>query len=323
MRVSTPSCPAIACHDEPMTPLLQLPGAFRRRLLHQDRATAPWLDAAPEHAARMLGRWELTADGEAMYGGTSIVLPVRTADGDPAALKLVSPLAEPALEISALSALAGHGVVDLLRADREERALLLERLPGPSLIEHPDPLAAARIAGEVAARIATVPAPPDAPRLAETSRAWAEAFQAQHARAVADGLPIPAGAGERAAEVIDDLAADTSRTLTHGDLSFENVLRCGDGRWVAIDPGHLCGPVENEAHTVVRSVLPAMLEASRPREALREVVAAFCEAAGADADRAEEISFARAVASWFWEAQHTGRTDDIERLRRLVEITVE
>ena len=130
MRVSTPSCPAIACHDEPMTPLLQVPGTFRRRLLHQDRSTASWLDAAPEHAARMLGRWELTADGEAMYGGTSIVLPVRTADGDPAALKLVSPLAEPALEISALSALAGHGVVDLLRADREERALLLERLPG-------------------------------------------------------------------------------------------------------------------------------------------------------------------------------------------------
>ena len=130
-----------------MTPLLQLPGAFRRRLLHQDRATAPWLDAAPEHAARMLARWELTADGDPWCGGTSIVLPVRTADGDPAALKLVSPLADPALEISALSALADHGVVDLLREDREERALLLERVPGPSLIEHPDPLAAARIAG--------------------------------------------------------------------------------------------------------------------------------------------------------------------------------
>jgi streptomycin 6-kinase len=306
-----------------MTSLLQLPGAFRRRLLHQDRATAPWLDAAPEHAAQMCRRWDLAVDGDAWCGGTSIVLPVRTADGDPAALKLVSPLAEPALEISALRALAGHGVVDLLRADREERALLLERLPDPSLIELPDPLATARIAGEVAARIATVPAPSDAPRLAETSRAWAEAFQAQHARAVADGLPIPVGAGERAAEIIDDLATDTSRTLTHGDLSLENVLRRGDGEWVAIDPGHLCGPVENEAHTVVRSVLPAVLDASRPREALREVVEAFCEAAGADADRAEEISFARAVASWFWEAQHAGRTDDIERLRRLVELTVD
>ena len=160
------------------------------------------------------------------------------------------------------------------------------------------------------------------PLLAATSRAWAEAFQAHHARAVVDGLPIPAGAGERAAEIIDDLADDASRTLTHGDLSFENVMCRGDGSWVAIDPALLSGPVETEAHTVVRSVLASVLEEPRPREALRGVVEAFCEAAGADADRAAEISFARAVASWFWEAQHNGRTDDIERLRRLIELTV-
>lgn len=302
---------------------LQLPGAFRRRLLHQDRSTATWLEAVPEHAARMLESWELTVDGEAMYGGTAIVLSVRTASDELAALKLVSPLADPGLEISSLTVLAGHGVVDLLREDAERRALLLERLPGPSLMEHEEQLAAARIAGEVAARIAEVPAPPDAPRLAETSCAWAEAFQAQHARAVADGLPIPTGAGERAADIIDDLATDTSRTLTHGDLSFDNVLRRADGGWAAIDPGHLCGPVENEAHTVVRSVLPAALETPWPRQTLRGVVEAFCEAAGADPDRAEEISFARAVASWFWESQHTGRTDVIEHLRRLVEVTAE
>ncbi|WP_341856316.1 hypothetical protein [Brachybacterium sp. GPGPB12] len=72
----------------------------------------------------------------------------------------------------------------------------------------------------------------------------------------------------------------------------------------------------------MRGVLASVLEEPRPREALRGVVEAFCEAAGADADRAEEISFARAVASWFWEAQHAGRTDDIERLRRLIELTV-
>lgn len=305
-----------------MARFLQLPGAFRRRLLHQDRSTGPWLGAAPEPAARVLERWDLTADGDLRCGGTSIVLPVRTADGAPAALKLVSPLADPALEISALTALAGHGVVDLLRDDSEERALLLERVPGPSLMEHPAPLAAARIAGEVGARIAEVPAPPDAPRLAATSRAWAEAFQAHHARAVVDGLPIPAGAGERAAEIIEDLADDASRTLTHGDLSFENVMCRGDGSWVAIDPALLSGPVETEAHTVVRSVLASVLEEPRPREALRGVVEAFCETADADADRAAEISFARAVASWFWEVQHNGRTADIERLRRLIELTV-
>src|SRR5699024_12010193 len=96
-----------------------------------------------------------------------------------------------------------------------------------------------------------------------------------------------------------------------------------DGSWVAIDPGYLCGPVEFEAHTVVRSVLGGVLEAPRPREAIRGVVEAFCEAAGADADRAETISFARLVASYFWEAQHSGRADDLERLLRAIELTTD
>ncbi|HEX7352422.1 aminoglycoside phosphotransferase family protein [Brachybacterium sp.] len=299
---------------------LAIPDAFRRRLLHQDRTTAPWLDGAPDHARTMCRRWDLAADGAPSFGGTSIVLPVRTADGDPAVLKLVSPLVDAALEAKALTALAGHGMVELLRADADEGALLLERLDGPTLTEHPEPLAAARIAGEVAARIAAVPAPSDPPRLAETSRAWGQSFQAQHARAVADELPIPAGAGERAAEIIDDLAEDRSSTFTHGDLSFANVLRRAEDDWVAIDPGWLCGPVEHEAHTVVRSVLPGVLDAPRPREGLRALVGAFCETSGADLERAETLSCARFVASYFWEAQHAGTADDIERLRRAIEL---
>ena len=309
-----------------MTRPLQIPGAFRRRLLHQDRSTGPWLDALPGHAERLCRRWGLETDGEPAVGGTSIVLPVRTEDGVRASLKLVSPIADAALEATALSALAGHGVVDLLRADGDEQALLIERLETATLLEHPEVVEgvdAARIAGEVARRIATVPAPSGAPRLAETSRSWGEAFQAQHARAVAAALPIPVGAGELAAEIIDELAEDSSTTMTHGDLSLENVLRRADGSWVAIDPGYLCGPVEFEAHTVVRSVLGGVLEAPRPREAIRGVVEAFCEAAGADADRAETISFARLVASYFWEAQHSGRADDLELLLRAIELTTD
>lgn len=303
-----------------MTQQLQIPDAFRRRLLHQDRTTASWLDGAPDLSRSMCRRWDLEADGPPLFGGTSIVLPVRTAGGDPAALKLISPLVDAALEVKALTALAGHGVVPLLRADQEDNALLLERLDGPTLLELSDPLAAARIAGEVAVRIAAVPAPSDAPRLAETSRAWGQSFQAQHARAVADGLPIPAGAGERAAEIIDDLAEDSSSTLTHGDLSFANVLRRGEDDWVAIDPGWLCGPFENEAHTVVRSVLPDLLGAPDPRAGMRAVVEAFCESAEADVERAGTLSYARFVASYFWEAQHAGRADDIEHLRRAIEL---
>ena len=101
------------------------------------------------------------------------------------------------------------------------------------------------------------------------------------------------------------------------------MLRRDGDDWVGIDPGYLCGPVEYEAHTVVRSVLEPVLAAPRPREAIREVVEAFCGSAGADPDRAETLSFARFVASWFWESQHSGRADDIGRLLRVVELTAD
>ncbi|WP_114853679.1 aminoglycoside phosphotransferase family protein [Brachybacterium sp. YJGR34] len=293
---------------------------FRRRLLHQDSRTGPWLEAASDRAAEVCREWGLATDGAPRFGGTSIVLPVRTADGEAAALKLVSPIADVSHEITALRLLAGHGVLTLLRADADRRVLLLERLDGPALSQVEDPRQAARIAGGVAREIAGVPAPADAPRLAETSRSWTEAFQAQHGRAVAAGLRIPERAGEIAAEIIEDLAEDTSRTLTHGDLSLENVLRRADGSWAAIDPGLLCGPVEYEAHTVVRSVLPVALAAEDPRAELRAVVTSFCEAAGADLEVAERISFARLVSSYYWESQHAGDAFDVDRLRRTVEL---
>jgi len=138
-----------------------------------------------------------------------------------------------------------------------------------------------------------------------------------------DRKPVRDGAGERAAEIIDDLAEDRSSALTHGDLSFANVRRRAEDDWVAIDPGWLCGPVEHEAHTVVRSVLPGVLDAPRPREGLRALAGAFCETSGADLERAETLSSARFVASYFWEAQHAGTADDIERLRRAIELLME
>ncbi|MGP5611104.1 aminoglycoside phosphotransferase family protein [Brachybacterium alimentarium] len=301
---------------------LRLPPGFGQRLRSQDGVTDPWLGSLPAQVQDVCDRWWLTPDGLAHGGGTSLVIPVLTSEGKSAALKLVSPLADPAEEKRALGMLAGHGVVECLRADADLRALLLERLDGPSLAAVADPLEAARIAGELARRIGSVPAPADAPRLSARSADWLRVLQEQHARAEHEGAALGMGVVRRAFDVVEELAADATVTLTHGDLSSQNVLRRADGSWCAIDPDLLCGPREYEAHTVLRGVLPSSADASDVGEVMASVTEQFCLAANADPVWVQALSHARFVASYYWEAQHEGDPQNIALLRAAAEVGV-
>lgn len=298
---------------------VEIDPAFGDRLLRQDASVGPWLDTLPQRVAESCRAWRLRPDGEARYGGTSLVLPVLAEGGGEAALKLISPLADACHESRALSAFAGHGVVGLLRADEDAGALLLERLAPPTLAAHgSSTLEAARVAGTVAGRLAVVPAPPDAPRLRVLAADWLEQLHRQHADATADGSGVPGEVFSRAVRAVESLATDDSSTLTHGDLSLENILRRRDGSWCAIDPVLLCGPVEFEAHTVVRSMLAGLLAVPAPLAALRDMHQEVCQAARADAAVAWELSLARFVASAYWESQHGGEAADVGRLWQAV-----
>ncbi|GAA1489144.1 aminoglycoside phosphotransferase family protein [Brachybacterium sacelli] len=298
---------------------VEIDPAFGDRLLRQDASVRPWLDTLPQRVAESCRAWRLRPDGEARFGGTSLVIPVRTAGDAEAALKLVSPLADAGYESRALAAFAGHGVVGLLRADEDAGALLLERLAPPALAAHgSSPLEAARVAGSVADRLAVVPAPPEAPRLRDLAEDWLEQLHGQHAEATAVGSAVPEEVFARAARAVESLATDDSSMLTHGDLSLENILRRRDGSWCAIDPVLLRGPVEYEAHTVVRSMLARLLAVPAPLAALRDMHQEFCRAARADAATAWELSLARFVASAYWESQHGGEVADVGRLWRTV-----
>ncbi|EWS80839.1 aminoglycoside phosphotransferase family protein [Brachybacterium phenoliresistens] len=304
-----------------MTGSPDIPAAVRHRLVSQDRAAAAWLDGLPSRIGAVLERWDLRVAGPPSFGGTSVVLPVRSGGTGSAALKLVSPLGDAVQEARALEVLAGHGTVRRERHSPEDQALLLELLPGPTLADLADEREAVAAAGAVAARIAAVPAPPDAPQLAASAPAWREAFARQHRRAIREGRALPADVVQAADATIGDLAGAAAPGMTHGDLSFANVLRRDDGAWVAIDPLYRSGPAEHEAHTVLRSVtrppLSEGLSRARGMRRMRELLGIFCEAASLDPQRAWRISQARFAASAFWEAEHGGDAADIAWLREM------
>lgn len=281
-----------------------------------------WLDRLPRLCAEICRSWGLERAGTPKAGATALVVPVEGTAGR-AALKLVSPVADAAREAAALEAFGGHGIVRLLRFDAEAKALLLAWLEGPDLTSERDTPTVMRIAGELAREMSQVRAPDRVRSLADGAGAWAEAVEEQHRAAVRDGTAVPEAILDRALEVIDELSRDATRTLTHGDLSLTNVLRSGSDSWMAIDPLAARGTTAHEAHTVVRGRLPELLAATHPAVQMETWTRDFTEAAGVDHGLGLRLSFARYLASFYWEAQNGGDPADVRNLREGVRISAE
>src|SRR5699024_3894664 len=82
----------------------------------RDETWAPWVRALPRLVGDLLEEWRLTLDGAPSHGRCAIVVPVRTEDATPAALKVGWPHDEARHEHLALQHWHGRGAVTLLRA---------------------------------------------------------------------------------------------------------------------------------------------------------------------------------------------------------------
>jgi streptomycin 6-kinase len=191
-----------------------------------------------------LEKWELRRDGEPIQRSASMVLPVRTADGARAVLKVSSPDAGSRHEHLILRRWGGDGAVRLLSADPPRHALLLERL-------HTDMLAALRDvdACEVVAdlyRRLHVPALPQLPTLTSYLEIWTSEFEA-----LPRSAPIPHRLVEQATALARELADEPTGTVVHGNLHYENVLAADREPWLAIAPR----PVNGDPHYEVAPML--------------------------------------------------------------------
>ena len=95
---------------------------------------AEWLDNLPSLVADFAGRWSLNVLPPFEPLSYNYVAPALRADGTDVVLKVGVPNPELLTEIEALRLYAGHGMVQILEADPDRGALLLERLkPGTPL----------------------------------------------------------------------------------------------------------------------------------------------------------------------------------------------
>ena len=263
---------------------------------------ADWVRRLPAIAVDMLARWRLRPDGRPMHGHCSLVLPVRTADGAAAVLKISFPDDESEHEHVVLRRWAGAAAVRLLSADPHRRAMLLERLHGADLTGLTD-VDACRVVAGLYRRI-HVSAMPPLRTLGSYLRRWNADLAA-----LPRGAPIPRRLVEQAAALGADLAAEpaTDSRVIHCDLHYANVLAADREPWLVIDPK----PVNGDPHYEIAPMLWNRWEelGGDVREGVRRRFHTLVDAAGFDEDRARAWVVVRMVHNAMWALQDGPHAD--------------
>jgi streptomycin 6-kinase len=242
---------------------------------------AAWVEGLPALVQDLYDEWELRPDGWMMHGYVALVVPVVTARGARAMLKVSFPDVESAHEHLALSHWGGHGAVPMLRADPRRRAMLLEALRDVSLRESRD-VEACTVVGGLYDRL-HIPAFNQLRPLSEIV-----ALSVDDLAALPRSAPLPRRLVEQAVSLARDLASDpaSTGTLVHGDLHYDNVLLSEEGDWLAIDPK----PVSGDPHYELAPMLWNRFEelAGDVRSGVRRRFHTLVDVAGLDEERARD-----------------------------------
>lgn len=298
-----------------MTDSIALPAAYVDGMRqNMKQAAAPWLAALPGHIDDVLVRWNLTVDGgEVLHGFAAVVLPVLTADGQEAVLKVGYQDAYTRTEVPALRVWGGRGAVRLLESDLSldpaedggVGALLLERLDPDTSLHRVGDDEGAEITGEILAKLAAQPTADEdltgVPPLQEVAARWVGELP-QSWRDL--GGPCDRRLLDAAVDVCRTLGPGTHESLVHIDLHQANVLAGTREPWLAIDPQAMLADPAYCLVPFLRNRWKTVAEAADPRKALMRRFDILTETAGVDRERAAAWSLARTVEDVLWAARY-------------------
>ncbi|MCG7524520.1 aminoglycoside phosphotransferase family protein [Streptomyces sp. OfavH-34-F] len=281
--------------------MIVIPEEFARTTIAREgEAGAAWLRELPGLAAQLIDGWSCVPDGEIMFGGVGIIVPVRRDGTPPAVLKVSFPHPGNDHEPDAFVAWGGRGAVTLYERDDARYAMLLERATPVTLGEAAEGDEVVTVAARLGRRLA-VPAPAGLPRLSEQADAWEEELR-KDAAELTHALPRPVL--DAALATVRELGRSQPETLVHGDLHGRNILRAEREPWLAVDPKGYVGDPAYDAGTLLKSRAFTLAEADDLHAAVHRVIAVYADAAELDRERVRRWAQLHAVQAAFWARRH-------------------
>ncbi|SDS98181.1 streptomycin 6-kinase [Friedmanniella luteola] len=275
-----------------------------------------WLDGLPALVDNACGRWRCAIDGPPQHGQVALIVPIHHPRG-PAMLKVSYPHPGNLGEALGLATFGGRGSVELFEVDDTRLVLVLERASPQTLTDYavrPELVEEAiEIAGDLARRLAVKPLP-GVTALAETTTAWIDELTRQ---TESSPWALPQAAIDQAQETIEQLATDTTATMLHGDLHFDNILRSTRDGWLSIDPKGWSGTGAFDTFTVIAGRREEIDQGPGLYQGIVRRINRFAAAAGIDPDHALACCQARAVSSYYYQQQVPGNWFDLKFLEVL------
>lgn len=259
---------------------------------------ADWLRRLPDLIAACERRWSLTALPPFPGLSYNYVAPAVQADGTDVVLKLGVPNPELVTEIEALRFYGGRGAVQLLEADFEWGALVMERLkPGVMLTAVADDEQATAIAAGVMRQLwRPAPAEHSFPTVAR----WAAGLKELRQQFDGGTGPFAVTLVEMAEGLFADLLASMDAPVVlHGDLHHYNILTAERQPWMVIDPKGVVGEAAYEVGALLRNPFD-LLEKPNPGRILARRVEQLAEELELDRARVVGWGMAQAVLSAWW-----------------------
>ena len=304
-----------------IAPGIVLPPVILQRFYnYQGRAqTDAWLELIATKLDDWCRTWQIELETIEPPDTFNVVLFGHSWRAGDVVLKISPPTFESRAELEAVRQAAGPGFVRLIEADPSISLMMLERIrPGTALRDAG--LSDEAMTRTGAARLLDFWREPerddDLIPLERWARELLEHDPVRHPQLPANLLAI---GGEIAREL---LLAPTSRTLLHGDLHHQNILRRGDDEWVTIDPKGLIGERGYDIATWMMNPWGILLQDDYVEIGNRRLDI-FAEVLGEDRDRLAKWAVFHAALSLCWSLEAERPEDpegDIAFLRSMVKL---
>jgi streptomycin 6-kinase len=259
-----------------------------------------WLDELPNLVHFYEQQWQLTCS-EPFPLSYNYVLPGVTLEGNSVVLKISFPNnREFENELAALRIYDGDGSIKIIKEDRANKVVLLERaVPGKRIGDLEPDTTQISVVCEVVRKIHkpwTAPNDQSFPTLVD----WGKAFARYRKKYEIASGPIPTRMFEEAEDLFTQYANNNSpQYLLHGDLHNDNILLSERG-WLAIDPKGVIGNQEFEIGTYLRNPLTDLPQNSHHKQVVANRIQQFSDELGLDPKNVLRWTFANAIVSLLW-----------------------